>query len=360
VKTILGIETSCDETSAAVVEEGERVRSVVTASQDDLHRRFGGVVPEIASRAHLQALIPAVEEALARGGVAREEIDAVAVSFRPGLAGSLLLGLTFAKAFAYARGLPLVGVDHLHAHVYAAALEHRVACPVVGLVVSGGHTALFYSEDLVEFELLGSTIDDAAGEAFDKVAAVLGLGYPGGPAIDRAAREGDPRRFSFPRTFRDSPELKFSFSGIKTAVRYHCQGHSSGKTPGRRMSRKETCDVAASFQEAVVDVLAAKLEQAVERTRPASVVIGGGVACNSRLRERIRGVFGGMVLIPAPRYCMDNAAMIAGLGCRLFEAGVSHDLTLDVDPRPVRAARIRAARRRRNDGRGTGTASRAG
>ena len=245
---ILGIESSCDETSAALVSGGKIVHSHVVASQDSLHETFGGVIPEIACRAHVQAIVPVAEEALRKSGFSRKDIQAVAATYRPGLAGSLLIGLTFAKACSLALNVPLTGVDHLHAHLYAAALEHDIAFPAVGLVVSGGHTALFLWEDYLSCSPIGSTIDDAAGEAFDKAASILGLGYPGGPLIEKAASEGDRTRFNFPRTFIKDDNLRFSFSGIKTAVLYHCQGHSRGKGEIRDMDEQEIHDVAASFQ----------------------------------------------------------------------------------------------------------------
>jgi len=333
---VLGIESSCDETAAAVVSDGKNVHSSVVASQDALHEKYGGVIPEIASRAHVEAMVPVAQEAVERSGFTKEDIEAAAVAHRPGLAGSLLIGLTFAKSFSLAMDIPLVGIDHLHAHLYASMLEHEITFPAVGLVVSGGHTALFLWKDILDITLIGSTIDDAAGEAFDKASSILGLGYPGGPYIERAAQQGDKARFDFPRTFIRDDTLKFSFSGIKTAVLYHCQGHSQGKGEIRDMDGQEINDIAASFQEAVTDVLAAKVQKAVHETGARSVAAGGGVVCNTRLREKISETCGVDVYFPSPVYCIDNAAMIAGLGCHLLQAGVKHDLFLDVDSEPVR------------------------
>jgi N6-L-threonylcarbamoyladenine synthase len=336
---ILGIESSCDETSAAIVVNGKELLSNVVASQDSLHEKFGGVIPEIACRAHLNAMLPVIQEAFDRSGLQKEDIDAVAVSNRPGLVGSLLIGLTFAKSFSCAMQVPLIGINHLEAHIYAAHLEHEIELPAVSLVVSGGHTALYISEDLTTYILLGSTIDDAAGEAFDKVASILGLGYPGGPVIDKAARNGSSSRFNFPRTFIKDDNLKFSFSGLKTAVLYHCQGHSSGRTKLRDIDDQERNDIAASFQEAVVDVLVAKVIKTAKKHNARSICIGGGVACNSRLRERIRDESICDVYIPSPALCMDNGAMIAGLGYHKLKQGKEDDLFLDADSQPVRMGR---------------------
>ncbi|MFH1707068.1 MAG: tRNA (adenosine(37)-N6)-threonylcarbamoyltransferase complex transferase subunit TsaD [Planctomycetota bacterium] len=338
--TILGIESSCDETAAAVVRDGRVILGGVVASQTDLHARFGGVVPEAASRAHVAAIVPVVQETLDRAGVGRGGIDAVAVSNEPGLVGSLLVGIAFAKAFALALGKPLVGVNHLHAHLYAAALNAELQFPLVGAVISGGHTAIFHSTDELTHTLIGSTIDDAAGEAFDKVANILGLGYPGGPVIDRLAREGDPKRFRFPRTFIKSDDLRFSFSGIKTAVLYHVQGHSSGKAGRRDLDQQEIRDIAAGFQEAVVDVLVAKIGKAARARHAGMVVAGGGVACNSRFRERLAAACACPVVIPPPALCIDNGAMIAGLGYHLFKRGIVAGMELDARPQLVRMARV--------------------
>lgn len=333
---ILGIETSCDETSAAVVEDGKTVLSNIVASQDELHRKFGGVIPEIASRAHIKALLPVVQEALEQSSVQRHEIDAVAVTNKPGLIGSLLIGLTFAKSFSLAADIPLLGINHLEGHGYAALLEHEVVFPAVTLIISGGHTVIFHSKDILSYELIGSTIDDAAGEAFDKVARILKLGYPGGPVIDRMAKQGNEKRFRFPRTFIKNDDFRFSFSGIKTAVMYHCQGHSSGKTDIRDMDEQEVKDTAASFQEAVIDVLIAKANKAAREKNVDTLIIGGGVACNSRLRERMNGECPCKVIFPSKKYCIDNGAMIAGIAFHKLKNGHRDDLLLEAHAQSVR------------------------
>lgn len=320
---ILAIETSCDETSAAVVEDGVRVRSNVVASQVDLHRKYGGVVPEIASRAHLERLDAVIEEALSVAGCEPTDIDALAVTHRPGLVPALIIGLTAAKTLSWAWGKPLVGIDHIQAHAYSPALGGSEPpypdppWPAVALIVSGGHTSLFRVESPSQIELMGATTDDAAGEAFDKVATILGLGYPGGPEIERLAGEGNPKAIDFPRSMLGPDSLDFSFSGIKTAVLYHVHGH--GKTGGglERLSRKQLADIAASFQQAVIEVLIRKTLAAVKRTKLATVVMGGGVAANRTLRTALERACHERTLrfLAAPMaYCTDNAAMIAGLG----------------------------------------------
>ncbi|MGW8258468.1 MAG: tRNA (adenosine(37)-N6)-threonylcarbamoyltransferase complex transferase subunit TsaD, partial [Thermoguttaceae bacterium] len=250
---ILALETTCDETSAAIVTDSLEVLSSVVASQDELHRRFGGVVPEIASRAHVERILPVIDEALRKAGVGLKEIDAVAVANTPGLAGSLLVGLLAAKAISLVRGIPLLAVNHLQAHIYACRLgAEQDVFPCVGLIISGGHTSLYRCRNPLEFELLGSTIDDAAGEAFDKVAAMLGLPYPGGPAIQRVAERGNAKAYAFPRSFfHDDERLEFSFSGLKTAVRYAIVGPGKPLPSGATLSATEVADLAASFQEAV-------------------------------------------------------------------------------------------------------------
>ncbi len=333
---ILGIETSCDETSAAVVVDAKDVRSSVVASQVDLHRKYGGVVPEIASRAHLEQLDAVIEEALSDAGCAGNDLDAIAVTNRPGLVGALLIGVTGAKTLSWAWGKPLVAVNHIHAHAYSAAIElDEPPWPAVGLIVSGGHTSLFRIDSPTQIETIGSTTDDAAGEAFDKVAAILGLAYPGGPQIEAAARGGDPAAVNFPRTMLAHGSLDFSFSGIKTAVLYHVHGH--GKTSGglEKLSAGELSDIAASFQQAVVDVLVRKTMLAVAQTGLSTVVLGGGVAANSALRTSLTQECEHRNLnIHAARlaYCTDNAAMIAALGYHLLEAGQVSPLDLDAHP----------------------------
>jgi N6-L-threonylcarbamoyladenine synthase len=328
VTLYLGLETSCDETSAAVVEDGRRVHSSVIASQADLHARYGGVVPELAARRHLEAFLPAVDQALKEAGVSPGDLDGIAVTVGPGLAGALVVGLAGASALALAWGKPLTPVNHLEAHAYAAFLRptnasarDRSAAPVpplVVLIVSGGHTSLAVLQEHVVFELLGETRDDAAGEAFDKVARHLGLGYPGGPVIDRLASEGDPGSIAFPRTRLEPGSLDFSFSGLKTAVLYHAGGAA------KRGETLNLPDVAASFQAAVVDVLVDKAFAALKRQGHSRLAVVGGVAANRGLRLALvaRAEAEGVELyLPEPVYCTDNAAMVAGLAYYLVRSG---------------------------------------
>jgi N6-L-threonylcarbamoyladenine synthase len=356
---ILGIESSCDETAAAVVADGRRVLSSCVASQVELHARFGGVVPEIASRAHVEAVNPMIRRALDEAGVGPKDIDAIAVTSRPGLIGSLLVGLMAAKTLAWVWDKPLIGVNHVEAHALSPVLEDEpIEYPAVALVCSGGHTALYECRGPVEMHPLGTTIDDAAGEAFDKVASILGLGYPGGPVVDRTAREGDPQAVRFPRTLLKGQSLDFSFSGLKTAVLYHVEGAPGGRRgdgagPTRRrrhapgagygkgsgnLSPGEVADIAASFQAAVVDVLRIKIRRAARLANPRSIVLGGGVSANSALREAVgalAGKLGVELRLPKLRYCVDNAAMIAALGYHLHLRGEHSDLRL-----PARATLI--------------------
>ena len=304
---VLGIETSCDETAASVVIGGREVRSSVVSSQVDLHARYGGVVPEIASRAHLDLLVPVVAEAMVEAGVEGPDIDAVAATYGPGLIGALLVGVSHAKALALVWDRPFVAVNHLEAHLYASFLEEPdLEMPVVVLLVSGGHTLLVHREGAGRYRVLGQTLDDAAGEAFDKVARYLGLGYPGGPAVDRVAREGDRAAIAFPRAMRDEG-FDFSFSGLKTSVVNHVRKNPTVATP----------DVAASFQEAVVDVLVAKARRAADEVGAKAICLGGGVAANSRLREAIAEACaedGRRAYVPTMAMCTDNAAMVAAAG----------------------------------------------
>ncbi len=310
----LAIETSCDETAAAVFTEEPAILANVVASQTQLHARFGGVVPEVAARAHLQRLLPVIEEALTQAGVRLDQIGAIAVHNRPGLVGALLVGVSAAKMLSVALDVPLLAVNHVEAHIYAARLAAgRDIFPCVGLVVSGGHTVLFHCRTPLEFDLLGATLDDAAGEAFDKVAALLGLGFPGGPAVARDAAGGDETAYRFPRSFLHEERLDFSFSGLKTAVLYACFGQNATATaplpPG-----KQRRDVAASFQRAVVDVLVEKARQALQRTGLKRLAVGGGVAANQSLRaalERMVAEEGAELFIPPMSLCTDNAAMAA-------------------------------------------------
>ena len=337
---LLAIESSCDETAAAVVSRDLRVLSSVVATQAELHLRWGGVVPEIASRAHVQRILPVIDEALRKAGVGLSDLEAIAVMSQPGLVGSLLVGLTAAKTLAWVLDRPLVAVNHVEAHLYACRLAAgRDIFPAVGLVVSGGHSNLYDCRTAIDLRLLGSTIDDAAGEAFDKVASILGLPYPGGPAIERAARDGDPTAFRFPRSFLNDDRLDFSFSGLKTAVLYEVQG-----TPGAlrdappEMTPSRLADIAASFQEAVVDVLIAKSRQTLRKLGYRTLCVGGGVAANGRFRARLEELAAndGIELFISPReYCTDNAAM-AAVGWELLDAGRIAPLDLDVTPGLIR------------------------
>jgi N6-L-threonylcarbamoyladenine synthase len=316
---VLGIETSCDDTSVAVLEGGIRLRSHLIAAQD-VHRLYGGVVPELASRAHLALLPRLVEQALAEAGVPARELTGVAVTHAPGLVGSLVVGVAFAKAWAHALDLPLVGVNHIEAHLHSASLEHGDSpWPAVALVVSGGHTELVEVRGIGEHRWLGATLDDAAGEAYDKVAKRLGLGFPGGPVVDRLAAEGRADAFELPRPMLDRPGLDFSFSGLKTAVNVHLEPFGEPPYPGALVR-----DMAASFQAAVVEVLVARCRRALEQIRARALNLGGGVACNRALRAALAGLCearGVALRIPSPRLCADNAAMIAWLGARLLERG---------------------------------------
>jgi len=331
---ILGIETSCDETCAAVVADGRRVLSNVVATQVEIHRKYGGVVPEIASRAHLEALVPVIAEALRAAEVGVDGIDAVAVVHRPGLIGSLLLGVTAAKTLAWLHGRPLVAIDHLESHIYAPCLERdALPFPCVSLIVSGGHTSLYYSEGPAAHTLLGATTDDAAGEAFDKVASLLDLPYPGGPSIDQVAERGAPDAVRFTRPYLAADSLDFSFSGLKTAVLYEVRGHGAdAKNRPTRLSPQRTADVAASFQECVVDVLVAKTLRAAEVRGADRILVGGGVAANRCLRRRLQEeaeALGLEVFLPPMAYCTDNAAMVAGLAYHYAVAGRFADLDLE-------------------------------
>lgn len=393
---ILGIESTCDETGAAVVVDGREVRSNVVASQVDLHQKYRGVVPEIASRAHIENILPVITDALGQAGCEWKDIDAVSVAHRPGLIGSLLIGVTAAKSLAWALGRLLIGVDHVHAHLYSVVLEGsgfggqgsaiggrgsgvvgrglgvvdrndplfpirnptpetrnlnpepgnpspenrnlnpeprtpNPSFPAVGLVCSGGHTALYRLESWRKIELIGSTIDDAVGEAYDKVAAILGLGYPGGPIIDGLAKKGNPEAIQFPRSLLGKDSLDFSFSGLKTSVLYHVRGvPQRGKPapPARPIAEGELHDICASFQAACVDTILKKIRRAMGTFDAKSVIIGGGVSANSGLREAMRN-FDLPVHFPPMQYCTDNAAMSAGLAHVFYESGEFSPLEMD-------------------------------
>jgi N6-L-threonylcarbamoyladenine synthase len=322
---ILGIETSCDETAAAIVARGTDVRSSVVSSQVDLHARYGGVVPEIASRAHVELLTPVIAQAFVEAGVEESSIDAVAATVGPGLVGSLLVGVSAAKTLALVWDVPFVAVNHLEAHLYASLVEDpSLELPVVVLIVSGGHTLVVEMQGHGVYRLLGTTVDDAAGEAFDKVARYLGLGYPGGPAIDRVAIDGDPTAIRFPRAMIDDG-YDFSFSGLKTAVVNHVRKHPEA----------ETADICASFQEAVVDVLVTKARRAAAAVGAKGMCLGGGVAANSQLRERFLdactddGLHG---FLPSRAMCTDNAAMVAATGWWRLAADGPSPLDTGADP----------------------------
>jgi len=333
---ILGIETSCDETAAAVVENGRSVRSSIVASQDEIHGPYGGVVPELACRRHLEVIDGVVYTALEKAGISKSDLDLIAVVNGPGLIGALLIGLSFAKSIAYGLGIPLIGVHHIEAHLYGALMSHEdVPMPAIGLVVSGGHTVLFQMRSIGEYTCLGSTVDDAVGEAFDKVASLLGLPYLGGPLVEKLARKGDRHAIEFPRAMLKKKGFDFSYSGLKTAVLYRIKGYGKRRTDKDKISENEKADIAAGFQEAAFEVLVKKAIKAARKLDANSIVVGGGVSRNLRLREMFdeeaadKGI---RVYFPDPELCTDNAAMVAGLAYHKFErspAGAGLSLTAD-------------------------------
>jgi N6-L-threonylcarbamoyladenine synthase len=327
---VLAIETSCDDTGAAVVQGGREILSNVVSSQISVHRRFGGVVPELASRKHIESIVPIVTEALGQAKITLKDISAIAVTNGPGLVGSLLVGLSFAKSLSFATGIPFVGVNHIEGHLCAVFLEERPPrFPFVGLVVSGGHTSLYRVDGFGKLKRLGQTRDDAAGEAFDKVAKLLGLGYPGGPIIDRLSQEADPGAIRFPRPILSKRSLDFSFSGLKTAVVNHVK--LNPEPPGG-YPEEGLRDLVSSFQEAVVDVLVRKAIQAAEQEGLKRVVLCGGVAANRRLRDRMREEAARRkirVHIPSPSFCTDNAAMVGVAGYEYFKRGVRSPFSLN-------------------------------
>jgi len=323
---LLCLESSCDETSAAVVRDGRSALSNVIASQVDVHRRYGGVVPELASRRHLEAVLPVIREALEKADVTLDQIEGICVTRGPGLVGALLVALSTGKAIAYARQLPFIGVHHIEGHLHAIQLEKEVAYPYIGLAVSGGHTHLYRVNGVGDYQILGQTLDDAAGEAFDKVAKLLGLGYPGGVEVDRLSREGDAHAYDFPRPMLHSKDLRFSFSGLKTAVLQTVQPWLDGP------DEKQLRDVSASFQAAAVEVLVKKTLAATREQQCERIVVCGGVACNSALRDSFRHLeetTGIEVHFPSPLLCSDNAAML-GVSAEVYlSRGCRHPLDLN-------------------------------
>ena len=323
---ILGIETSCDETAAAITANGAEILSSVVSTQEELHSPYGGVVPELASRKHVEAIIPVVNKALNIAGLNQSDINAIAVTQGPGLIGALLVGFNFAKAFAYASGIPFIGVNHLEGHINSIFLENPRPCfPFVTLLASGGHTGIYYVQSFTSYKLMGQTLDDAAGEAFYKAAKALGLGYPGGNAISKMASKGDPSKIVFTRPYLDKSGFDFSFSGIKTAVKRYIQTHSD--------YQKHIFDIAAGFEEAITDVLSYKIIGASKETGCDSLAVVGGVAANLRLREKVESKsksLGIKVYFPSISFCGDNAAMIAAAGYHHLIKGESSGITDDV------------------------------
>ncbi len=319
---VLAVETSCDDTSVALVRDGRHILANVVSSQIDCHRLYGGVVPELAARHHLELIDTVARAALKEAGANWADVDAVAATYGPGLAISLLVGLNAAKGLALALGKPFVGINHLEAHLYSPLLMGEPVFPVISLIVSGGHTILAECEAVGLHRVLGQTVDDAAGEAFDKVAKLLGLGYPGGPEIEKRARQGNPATMAFPRSMLDQPGYEFSFSGLKTAVLYYLRKHPQAVV----------ADVCASFQEAVVDVLVGKTIRAAEQYRARAISASGGVSINSRLRGKLRAASCVPVILAPASLCTDNAAMVAALAYYKLQTGERSDWTLPIAP----------------------------
>jgi N6-L-threonylcarbamoyladenine synthase len=326
---VLGIESSCDETAAALVEDGRKILSNIVASQVDIHKPFYGVVPEIASRKHIEWIVPVVSSALEEAGVSGDRIDAIAVTYRPGLIGSLLVGLSFAKGLAASLEGPFVGVDHIQAHLYAPHLENEITYPYIGLLLSGGHSLITYVRNFDDFDVLGTTIDDACGEAFDKIAKFYDIGYPGGVVIDKLAQKGNPAAFAFPFPALHKGEHRYdvSYSGLKTAVANQADKFWTGK------AEKSIENIAASFQKTAIDIMVSRVLRAVEDKGLKKVVAGGGVAANSYLRRRLKEEPGLEVIFPSLKLCTDNAAMVAGLGYRYLEKGDRGSYALNAEAR---------------------------
>jgi tRNA N6-adenosine threonylcarbamoyltransferase len=325
---VLGVETSCDDTAAAVLQDGQAILANVVSSQDQVHGPYGGVVPELASRQHIKNVMPIVDGALKKAGATLKDLDGMAVTYGPGLVGSLLVGLSLVKGISFRSGIPYVGVNHLEAHLLAIHLEHEVPFPYIALLASGGHTLLYCVKEVGDYVHLGGTRDDAAGEAYDKVAKLMGLGYPGGRVVDQLAQTGNPSAVRFPRARIKSKPYEFSFSGIKTAVWHYL------KSRGEEDWHERRADIAASFQEAVADMLVRPTITAAKSTGVERIVLSGGVAANSRLRSKMKeeaDAAGLTVFYPAPKFCTDNGAMIALAGYHRLKRGARDDFRLNAD-----------------------------
>ncbi|MFZ4081033.1 MAG: tRNA (adenosine(37)-N6)-threonylcarbamoyltransferase complex transferase subunit TsaD [Pirellula sp.] len=343
LETLLAIESTCDETAVALIDSSGRVLSECVATQESLHEKFAGVVPEIAARAHLERILPVIDTAMRQSGKAPEDLAAIAVATYPGLPGSLIVGLSAAKALALAWDKPIVGINHIQAHIYACGLDTPESIyPCVGFIVSGGHTSLYRCDDPLGWDYLGGTIDDAAGEAFDKVAVMLGLSFPGGPALSKLACKGDPQAIRFPRPLIDDPKrLDFSFSGLKTAVRYRIAGSSNPDPTAVVLEEQQRADIAAGFEQAVIDCLISKACAALNRTDLKRLCVGGGVAANTKFRQQLTEACRARrieLVIAKPQWCTDNAAMGA-LAWEKIRRGQYDTLELDVQPGLVRPKR---------------------